>query len=135
MLAVVPAFAVAALLSSCTPEEVRVARLTNEDRTTASVAELEYNADLGEKAQRQADRMCSSGKLEHSVLGNGIPYPWRSFAENVGYGDSLEQINDKWMNEPAHRVNIMSKRFTHFGVGACQASDGTWFAVQELMQL
>jgi hypothetical protein len=50
-----------------------------------------------------------------------------SAGENIGWNnysdaETVTQINQSFMNSPAHRANILNPNFTHLGIGAWAAS-------------
>ena len=54
----------------------------------------------------------------------GITY--RSAGENIAMGQRTPQeVVNAWMNSSGHRANILSKDFTHIGVGH-HASGNYW---------
>lgn len=56
--------------------------------------------------------------------------PARSWAENLGLfplGIEGRAIVDGWLDSPSHREALLSRRYTHVGVGAARARDSTHF--------
>lgn len=119
--------------SGCTPEQLRVATLVNNSRAANGVPPAAVDAALNQKAQRWANELAKTCTLRHSNLAEGAPAGWRSLAENVGYGASIEQIHEAYMNSPTHRPNILNRTFNRQGGGfaPCANRPGVYITVQE----
>src|SRR3954453_6514716 len=87
------------LLTSCqSSEQARVAELVNQTRAQYGRSYLRDNLQLDNKAQAWAEHLAQYNTLEHSNLPDGITYDWRSLAENVGYGGSIQQVHTAYLN-------------------------------------
>jgi len=43
---------------------------------------------------------------------------WYACGENIAYcGESVSEVMELWMDSPGYKANILSKNFTHLGVG------------------
>lgn len=99
--------------------------LTNSDREEEDLHALVPSSVLAAAAQAKADHMAEHGYFAH-VSPEGIE-PWHWF-EVAGYdyaaaGENLavnfsdsENVEEAWMNSPAHRANILSAKFTEIGI-------------------
>jgi len=126
--------ALVAIMASCTPQQLEVTSLVNRTRRAAGVHSLQQNLNLDAKAQGWAEHLARQGYLAHSTLSNGVNYPYRLLGENVGYGGSLEQIHQAFLNSPGHRRNIMDSQFEYIGTGVAYGHDRVW-VVQVFMDL
>ena len=121
-------------LTSCrSAEQARVAELVNQTRARNGRSALRDNLQLNEKAQAWAERLAADNRLAHSDLPSGITYDWRALAENVGYGGSIEQVHEAYMNSPGHRANILDPRWNYMGTGVAWRGNRV-FTVQVFMQ-
>lgn len=121
-------------LTSCrSSEQARVAELVNQTRAQYGRSALRDNLQLDEKAQAWAEHLARNNTLAHSNLPSGISYQWRSLAENVGYGGSIEQVHQAYLNSAGHRANILDPRWNYMGTGVAWRGSRV-FTVQVFMQ-
>lgn len=121
-------------LTSCrSSEQARVAELVNQTRAQYGRSALRDNLQLDEKAQAWAEHLARNNTLAHSNLPSGITYQWRSLAENVGYGGSVEQVHQAYLNSAGHRANILDPRWNYMGTGVAWRGSRV-FTVQVFMQ-
>ena len=121
-------------LTACrTSSQAQVASLVNQSRAAHGRGYLRDNWQLDRKAQSWANYLASIGRLAHSNLASGITYRWRALAENVGYGGSIGQVHNAYMNSPGHRANILDGRMNYLGTGAAWRGSKV-FTVHVFMQ-
>jgi uncharacterized protein YkwD len=121
-------------LTSCqSSEQARVAQLVNQTRAEYGRSTLRDNLQLDQKAQAWAEYLARRNALSHSNLPSGITYQWRSLAENVGYGGSIEQVHEAYLDSPGHRANILDPRWNYMGTGVAWRGNRV-FTVQVFMQ-
>lgn len=112
------------LMTGCLSAEQDTAlQALNNDRVDNGRSELVTDGTLQAKAQAWAEKLARDGYLHHSVLTDGAPSCWRGLAENVGYGGSIQQIQDAYMRSPGHRKNILNGSYTKVGVGVASKGD------------
>ena len=70
-----------------------------------------------------AKHMADTGKFEHSKIGDLLGR-WSKVAENIATGYSVGSMFNGLKNSPLHYDNMVSTRYTHFGVGVYVDSDG-----------
>jgi uncharacterized protein YkwD len=121
-------------LGACSPEEDRATELVNQSRNSVGLPSLEVNIDLYLKAQGWSSQLASSQRLYHSNLADGNGYNWYRLGENVGYGYSIEQVHNAFMNSSGHRANILDGGYNRIGVGVTRDGGGRYWVVQEFMQ-
>lgn len=121
-------------LGACSPEENRGLELVNQSRASAGLPGLPLNIDLYFKAQGWSQQLAGSQSLRHSNLAEGNGYRWCRLGENVGYGYSMEQVHNAFMNSSGHRANILDRSFNRVGVGVTRDGGGRYWVVQEFMQ-
>jgi len=121
-------------LGACSPEVDHATDLVNQSRTSAGRGAIPTNIDLYLKAQGWSQTLANDQYLHHSNLTDGNGYNWARLGENVGYGYSLEQVENAFMNSPGHKANILDGGFNRLGVGVTRDSGGRYWVVQEFMQ-
>ena len=131
------ALAAAALLlvlaASCIPlnqNERTGMVLLNNYRTSQGLPQLAYNDGLQGKARYWANKLAADGRLSHSNLASGVPGGWTALGENVAAAASAEAATNALVASPTHRANIVSRKFTHMGVGSATGRDGRVYLVQ-----
>ncbi|MEE8456988.1 MAG: CAP domain-containing protein, partial [Acidimicrobiia bacterium] len=86
------------------------------------------DSSLKVHARNWARYMAETDKLSHSSLGSLLD-PWSTVGENVAFGYSALSMFEALSASSAHRANMVSKSFTHVGIGAWIDADGqTWTA-------
>ena len=107
------------LLAACmTAEQTELVDLTNRDRAAnGDLPALAPMLELNAKAQGWAETMAGDCRLRHSDLTAGVPAGWTKVGENVAYNSSVAAAEAQWMNSGGHRANILSRDYTHIGVG------------------
>ncbi len=132
--------AVLALCVACesTPaDRNEVLNLVNRSRAEAGLPALRENVTLAIKADDWAKHLRDICDLEHSKLSDGAPKEWMKLGENVGYGGSIAQVHQAYLNSPGHKANIMDPSFTSMGTAAVWGEcDGfkRVFTVHEFMK-
>jgi uncharacterized protein YkwD len=148
-LAVIPAPARALDVGTA---EQQLFALVNQDRTSNGLPALLPQATLSNIGRAAPYSGCSfpvSGRsadmiarqyFSHTILSCGsqnvfsmmqsYSVAYLAAGENIGWNNysdagSVTQINQSFMNSPAHRANILNPSFTHLGIGAWAAS-GSW---------
>ena len=76
-----------------------------------SVSELAHNPDVGGALRRAG------------VTG------WTSWAENVGYGGSVEQVHTLFMGSSGHRANILKPAYSQVGIGVVRSGGRVWVTI------
>jgi len=111
--------------------EQKLARLTNGARTGRGLSRLSLDPELSKVADVHSKEMARRGRLYHtpsSTLQRRVTR-WRRLGENVGYGADVRQIHRGFMRSYSHRANILSRRFSHFGVGIRSAGGYKWATI------
>ena len=104
--------------------------LVNQTRAYHGLSSLTPDYELQVLANRQANRMADSGSIFHtSNLGGRLSWGWQRWAENVGYGPSVEWVHDAFMNSWSHSANILDPSHNYVGVGVAYGGDGNVYVV------
>lgn len=116
--------------------------LANQDREQEALGELAVNPLLVAAAKAKAEDMAEKGYFSHVSPDGTEPWFWMRQAgyayahagENlaVNFSDS-ENVEEAWMDSPAHRANILDERFTEIGIATAVGEykgEKTTFVVQ-----
>lgn len=107
------------------------ASLLNQSRADYGLNRLLPDRELQVLANRQANRMADSGAIFHSGdLGGQLSWGWWAWAENVGYGPSVDWIQNAFMASGHHAANILNPSYNYVGVGVAYGSDGKVYVAQ-----
>ncbi len=110
----------------------QVITLTNQERAKQGLPALTADAKLSSVAQKKAEDMQAKHYFSHTSPTYGSPFDmmrdfgvtYKSAGENIAQGQRTPQeVVQAWMNSEGHRKNIMSRDFTHIGVGFEQAGN------------
>ncbi len=103
-----------------------VISLTNKERQKAGLSALTAYPELNDVANVKAQDMNEKGYFSHTSPTYGSPFDmmrdfgikYKSAGENIAQGQRTpEEVVNAWMNSEGHRANILSKDFSHIGVG------------------
>ena len=130
------------------PAEIKSAEreifdLINKKRAEAGLEALRWSDDLAVLAREHSDDMAEFKYFSHK--GNdgtmvddradklGISN-WSGIGENIafarGFDDASACAVDQWMKSPAHRQNLLDKRWKETGIGVAVLPDGTYYFTQ-----
>lgn len=117
-------------------EESDFVARTNAARAARGVGGLTVNAELTGVARRWSAKMASANSLSHNPnLAREVTANWEKLAENVGFGSTVEDIHQAFMNSAAHRNNILDGALTHIGVGVVIDGEGGIWVTEVFMRL
>ncbi|HEX4906060.1 MAG TPA: CAP domain-containing protein [Acidimicrobiales bacterium] len=102
---------------------------TNELRKDHGLRALAQQEPLMDQARSWASALAAQRALEHSDP-TQWNVAWTAVAENVGAGDSMDEIVQSLQASPDHRHNMLSTKYTHQAVGTARGKDGRIYAVQ-----
>ncbi len=115
----------------------QVVDLVNQERSKARLKALAVDTALQTMAGDKAMDMYKNNYFSHTSPTYGSPFDmmktynisFRAAGENIAKGQtSPAQVMNSWMNSSGHKANILSKNYTHIGVGYV---NGIW--VQEFI--
>ncbi|MCA9600534.1 MAG: CAP domain-containing protein [Polyangiales bacterium] len=113
------------------PQQDRILELVNQTRAQHGLPALAQNPRLALQADVWAERLAELGALSHS---NGQGYIWETDpgtgGEIVGYGTSIEQVHQGYLNSPPHLANILNPSFRSAGGGYAEAGGRVYTVVQ-----
>jgi uncharacterized protein YkwD len=107
--------------------------LTNRDRAERDRGDVRLERAVSGYAMRHSREMADLGIIFHStddelrraLAGTG----WSVAGENVGVGDSLEGLQEAFMQSAHHRRNLLSGSFDRAAIGIVVAYDRVWITV------
>lgn len=106
--------------------EQEVVNLVNIERQKAGLAPLKIDTELSKVARLKSEDMKNKGYFSHTSPTYGSPFDmlkqfnitYKTAGENIAKGQkTAKDVVNAWMNSEGHRKNILSKSFTHIGVG------------------
>jgi hypothetical protein len=111
---------------------------TNQDRSAQGLQPLHSDRALTKAAWEHAQRMAASGTLSHQLQGEPnlivriqeTGLHCSTVAENVAQAPTAGQINQEWMQSPAHRANLLDPRVDSIGIAVVQ-HHGELYAVED----
>jgi uncharacterized protein YkwD len=117
--------------------------LINKRRADAGLDTLVWNDDLAEVARLHSEDMACQKFFSHrgsdgSMVDDradklGIRN-WSAIGENIaferGFDDAANFAVDRWMESPAHKQNLLDKRWKETGMGVAILPDGTYYFTQ-----
>ena len=112
--------------SSVSSIEQEVVNLVNIERQKAGLAPLKIDTELSKVARLKSEDMKNKGYFSHTSPTYGSPFDmlkqfnitYKTAGENIAKGQkTAKDVVNAWMNSEGHRKNILSKSFTHIGVG------------------
>lgn len=114
--------------------EREVIELINVERANAGLPALKNDWELARVAESKSQDMHDKQYFDHTSPTYGSPFDmmktygitYKSAGENIAQGQkSAAEVVKAWMNSEGHRANILSKNFTHIGVG--YVKDGNYW--------
>ena len=103
---------------------------------------LKWNPKIADAARSHSRRMATKRFFSHEDPQFGGPgnrlsaagIAWRLCGENIfeeyGESDPVQSAVRGWMHSAGHRKNILTRGFTHTGLGVAIGHDGTYTITQ-----
>ena len=128
-----PMLAGTAAADNATDESSFVSRI-NSLRASKGLPSLVVDVRLTDVARAWSASMARRNTLEHNPdLASQAPSTWQKLGENVGYGGSVSQVQDAFVNSPSHYRNLVDGAFNAVGVGVVWVGSRLW-VTQVFMQ-
>jgi len=114
----------------------------NRERAARRLPVLRWDAALARAAHEHALLMARSGAISHQFPGEpGLTSRlsqagarFTLIAENVGNGESAQELHDAWMKSPPHRSNLLDSKVDAVGIAAVERN-GLLYAVEDFARL
>jgi uncharacterized protein YkwD len=121
--------------------EGQIFDLINAERRHEGLPGLEYNPQLDQMAQIQAENMAHFQKMAHVIPEARLPtlldrarsvgYTYGRIAENVARGyPTPEAVVNGWMTSRGHRENILNRDVVETGIAVRRSKDGGLYYCQ-----
>jgi uncharacterized YkwD family protein/spore coat assembly protein SafA len=120
--------------------EQEVTKLVNVERTKVGLPALKSDWELARVAEYKSQDMRDKNYFSHTSPTYGSPFTmmknfgitYKSAGENIAKGQrTAAEVVQAWMNSEGHRANILSKNFTHIGVGYVEGNYWTQMFIQK----
>jgi uncharacterized YkwD family protein/spore coat assembly protein SafA len=120
--------------------EQEVTKLVNVERTKVGLPALKSDWELARVAEYKSQDMRDKNYFSHTSPTYGSPFTmmknfgitYKSAGENIAKGQrTAAEVVQAWMNSEGHRTNILSKNFTHIGVGYVEGNYWTQMFIQK----
>ncbi|NQX69325.1 peptidoglycan-binding protein [Paenibacillus alba] len=111
--------------SGLTVEEQQMLDLVNKERTAAGLSPLIADAALIKTARLKSQDMVDNNYFSHDSPTYGSPFDmmekfgitYNAAGENIACNQDVQAAHEALMNSPGHKANILSKDYTHIGIG------------------
>jgi uncharacterized protein YkwD len=106
--------------------EQHILELANQARIKAGLPELKLDPGLTAAARQHSALMAASKQLSHDLpgeatlpvrLANAAKTSMTSEGENVAFAQSAEDSQQRFMDSPHHRANLLDAKFNLVGLG------------------
>ena len=122
--------------------EQRIFQAINQVRQENKLPPLKWSTKIADVARAHSQRMATKrffshedpkfGGLDNRLSTAGIA--WRRCGENIfeehGERDPVQSAVRGWMQSSGHRKNILTREFTHTGIGVAIGRDGGYTITQ-----
>jgi uncharacterized protein YkwD len=122
--------------------EQRIFLAINQVRQENKLQPLQWSAKIAEVARSHSTRMATKRFFSHEDPKFGGPanrlsmagIAWRRCGENIfeeyGEADPVRAAVRGWMQSSGHRKNILTREFTHTGIGVAVGRGGAYTITQ-----
>ncbi|MDU0203561.1 peptidoglycan-binding protein [Paenibacillus sp. MAH-36] len=108
-----------------TAEEQQMLDLVNKERAAVGLAALVVDPELTKTARLKSQDMVENKYFSHDSPTYGSPFDmmekfgitYNAAGENIACNQTVQAAHEALMNSPGHKANILSKDYTHIGIG------------------
>ncbi|MDQ0878098.1 putative YkwD family protein [Paenibacillus sp. V4I3] len=108
-----------------TVEEQQMLELVNKERAAVGLSPLAVDLQLTKTARLKSQDMVDNNYFSHDSPTYGSPFDmmekfgitYNAAGENIACNQSVQAAHEALMNSPGHKANILSKDYTHIGIG------------------
>jgi uncharacterized YkwD family protein len=108
-----------------TVEEQQMLELVNKERTAVGLSPLAVDPALTKTARLKSQDMVDNKYFSHDSPTYGSPFDmmekfgitYNAAGENIACNQGVQAAHEALMNSPGHKANILSKDYTHIGIG------------------
>jgi uncharacterized YkwD family protein len=117
--------AATASVSGLTANEQQMLNLINQERARYGLTPLKADLQVTKVARVKSQEMISRNYFSHQSPTYGSPFDmlkrfgitYRTAGENIAGNNTVTAAHKALMNSSGHRANILSRNFTHIGIG------------------
>jgi uncharacterized YkwD family protein len=110
---------------SLSADEQKMIDLVNAERAKQGLQPLIADLDLSKVARIKSQDMVDKNYFSHQSPTYGSPFDmmkqfgivYTAAGENIACNQTVEKAHEALMNSTGHRANILSKDYTHIGIG------------------
>ncbi|WP_246359037.1 peptidoglycan-binding protein [Paenibacillus phytorum] len=108
-----------------TVEEQQMLDLVNKERAAVGLSPFAVDPALTKTARLKSQDMVDNNYFSHDSPTYGSPFDmmekfgitYNAAGENIACNQSVQAAHEALMNSPGHKANILSKDYTHIGIG------------------
>ncbi len=120
------------------PDESKILKLVNAERSKAGARALAPSKDCAKLARMKSQDMVKNNYFSHQSPTYGSPFDmlkankvsYMYAGENIAMNQTAEAAFRSWMNSEGHRKNILNPNFTELGIGIAPKGDGSLIYTQ-----
>ena len=122
--------------SAAESPSTEMVRLVNELRAQNGLRVLQVDPTLQQSVDRWTAGMAAQGRIFHNKnLMNELPPILSKVGENVGFGSTMEDIENAFVNSPGHLSNLLDPQWDAMAVGVVVSADGRMFITQQFQDV
>lgn len=108
-----------------TADEQQMLDLVNKERAAVGLSPLAVDLALTKTSRLKSQDMVDNKYFSHDSPTYGSPFDmmekfgitYNAAGENIACNQSVQAAHEALMNSPGHKANILSKDYTHIGIG------------------
>lgn len=121
--------------------ELQMLDLVNRDRAAEGLPPLQWNSRAAAIARTHSRDMALNEFFAHASPATGLArdrffaarFMTAALAENLARSATIREAQDKLLQSPSHRQNIMNPVFTEVGIGIVRTAKGELFITQNFL--
>ena len=124
--------------ASVSAQEQSAGNLLNSDRMRYGLPPLEHSEALSRAARLKSEDMRDNRYFAHTSPTYGdvrsmlttLGISYKAAGENIAHHASVEKAQAAFLSSPGHRRAVLSKAYTHYGVGIALDENGFVYLTQ-----
>jgi cysteine-rich secretory family protein len=119
-----PVLALSQIASATASQSQQFVSYINNQRAAHGARTLRVASDLAAYAYSHSKAMAAKQTIYHSTDAQLYSIPgWTGIGENVGMGDTVQDLNDAFMASKEHRFNILYPGWNLLGIGTVERNN------------
>lgn len=111
------------LTGSPATDEARFYSMLNQVRAAAGAPALILDSGVSNTARAWSQQMAAAGDISHNPNRQAQITGWSMLGENVGYGSSVDILENALVNSPHHYENMVNPDYVLVGVGVAYGNN------------